>query len=107
MTANEAGVFQLISELCSTVSWQVWNEQGTARYVSPLWKPHVRLEQAAEERNKFVLCRAQEYCDRLTEENDSITSKHALLYELQNVISSGRCSAFWEDVQQWLEDEGL
>ena len=106
MTLNKAGVFQLISELCSTVSWQVWNEQGPARYVSPLWKPHVRLEEAAEERNKFITCRAQEYRDKLTEESDRITSTHALLYELQNIIGSGRYISLWEETQQWLQEEG-
>ncbi|XP_065912106.1 gamma-tubulin complex component 6-like isoform X2 [Dysidea avara] len=107
MTLNKAGVFQLISELCSTVSWQVWNEQGPARYVSPLWKPHVRLEEAAEERNKFITCRAQEYRDKLTEESDRITSTHALLYELQNIIGSGRYISLWEETQQWLQEEAF
>jgi len=106
MTLSKADVRHLISELCSIVSWQVWNEQGAARYVSPLWKPHIRLEETAEERNKFITCRAHKYCDKLTEKSDKITSMHALFYEVQNVIGSGRYTPLWEETQQWLQEEG-
>ena len=108
MTLSKAGVYQLISELCSTVSWQVWNEQGVARYVSPLWKPHVRLEEKAEEQNKFITCKAQEYCDKLTKESlvGKMISTYALLYELQNVIGGGRYFPLWEETQRWLQEEG-